>query len=134
MRTTILHHTKLLLICLLLTACATLKDRIDQLEQVQRDYEGAVRWGHFDSAYAMHRNADGSVPAPSQRLSNYKVTSYQVMSRSVADDKNAADQTVQIKYYNADYLRESTLTLQQHWRYDAPTHTWLVTSAPPEFE
>lgn len=134
MRTTLLHHAKLLLICLLLTACATLKDRIDQLEQVQRDYEGAVRWGHFDSAYAMHRSADGSVPTPSQRLNNYKVTSYQVLSRSVADDKNAAEQTVQIKYYNADYLRERTLTLQQHWRYDAPTHTWLVTSAPPEFE
>jgi hypothetical protein len=82
----------------------------------------------------MHRNADGSVPTPNARLNKYKVTSYQVLSRSVAKDEASADQVVEIKYYHADYMRESTLTLPQHWRYDAPTHTWLVTTPPPEFE
>lgn len=134
MQATILRRSALLLICTLLTACASLKDRADLLEQAQRDYEGAVRWGHLDSAYAMHRNADGSVPTPAPRLNNYRVTSYHVLSRSVAKDEAGADQVVEIKYYNADYMRESTLRLQQHWRYDAPTHTWLVTSPPPDFK
>ena len=131
---TIPRHAILLLICTLLAACAALKDRADLLEQVQRDYEAAVRWGHFGHVYAMHRRADGAAPAPTPRLNNYKVTSYQVLTRSVAEDEASADQVVQIKYYHVDYLRESTLTLQQHWRHDAPTHTWLVTSPPPDFE
>ena len=134
MQPTILRHATLLLICTLLAACASLKDRLDLLEQAQRDYEGAVRWGHFDSAYAMHRNPDGTVPTPAPRLNNYKVTGYRVVSGSVAKDEAGADQVVEIKYYHADYMRESTLTLQQHWRYDTPTHSWLVTSPPPDFK
>ncbi len=133
MQTTFLRNTTLLLICTLLTACASLKDRDDLLEQAQRNYESAVRWGHFDSAFAMHRNADGSVPTPSPRLGNYQVTSYHVLSRGVANDQNSADQVVEIKYYNVDYMREKTLTLRQHWRYDAAKQRWAVTSPPPDF-
>ncbi len=129
-----LRNTTLLLICILFTACATLKDRMDMLDQAQRGYESAMRWGYYGAAFAMHRNADGSVPTPAPRLNNFKVTSYHVLSRSVADDQNSADQVVEIKYYNVDYMREKTLTLQQHWRYDAPTHNWHVTSSPPDFQ
>ena len=133
MRSTILRHATLLL-CTLLVACATLKDRTDRLEQAQRAYESAIRWGQFGVAYAMHRNADGSTPTPSPRLGKYKVTSYHVLSSSVADDQNGADQAVEIKYYNSDYMLEKTLTLRQHWRYDAPKQRWFITSAPPDFK
>lgn len=133
MSSTILRHATLLL-CLAITACASMKSRTDLLDQAQRAYAGAVRWGHFDAAYAMHRNADGSVPNAAPRLNNYRVTSYHVLSRRVAESETDADQLVEIKYYNADYLRESTLTLQQHWHYDAASHGWFVTSPPPEFE
>lgn len=134
MQPTILRYALLLLIGTLLAACATLKDRMEVLDKTQRDYEAAVRWGHFETAYAMHRNADGSMPAPAPRLNNYKVTGYRVVSGSVANDEASADQVVEIKYYHADYMRESTLTLQLHWRYDTSTHSWLVTSPPPDFK
>jgi hypothetical protein len=136
MQPTILRHATLLLICTVLAACASisLKDRMELLDHTQHTYESAVRWGHFENAYAMHRSPDGSVPTPDPKLNNYKVTSYRVLSHSVAADQASSDQVVQIKYYHVDYMIEKTLTLQQHWRYDAPTDTWLITSAPPEFE
>ncbi len=136
MRTSKLRHPTLLLICTLLLACASMdrNHRLDQLEQAQRDYETAIRWGNLDAAFVMHRNADSSVPTVAARLGNYRVTDYQVLSRSVAKDAASAEQVVQISYYNTDYMQEKTLTLHQHWRHNAGTHAWVITSPPPDFK
>jgi len=123
-----------MLLGLWLTACASMSNRMDLLEQSQRAYESALRWGHFDLAYAMHREADQhAAPAPAT-LANYRVTSYQVLSRSVAQDNASAEQTIELRYYNTDYLQERTLTAKQHWVYDAVQNRWLIASPIPVFK
>ena len=111
-----------------------MNNRVDLLEQSQRAYESALRWGHFDLAYAMHREADQhAAPAPGT-LANYRVTSYQVLSRSVAQDNASAEQMIELRYYNTDYLQERTLTAKQHWVYDAAQNRWLIASPIPVFK
>lgn len=120
-----------LLISLWLTACAGMNNRADLLEQSQRAYESAWRWGHYELAYAMHRDADQrAAPLPAS-LINYRVTSYHVLSRSVAPDNTSADQTVELGYYNTDDLQEHRVTFTQHWAYDAAGKRWLVASPVP---
>jgi len=127
-------RSALVLCTVLLAACAVMKDRVQQLDNAQRAYEGAVRWGHFDIVYGLHRNDDGSTPIVPDNLANYRVSAYDVLSNSVAADESSAEQTIRIKYYHPEYMSEHTLNLRQHWVYDPQTNLWLVTSPPPRFE
>lgn len=130
----LIRFITLLLSGMLLTACAGMKDRVELLDSAQRAYEGAVRWGHYDIVYALHRNADGSIPKAPGNLGNYRVTSYTVLSRTLAADKTSAHQSIQIKYYHVDYMQEKTLSQRQHWVFNPQRHVWLVASPPPHFE
>lgn len=123
-----------LLLSLWLAACANMNNRVDLLEQSQRAYESALRWGHYDVAYAMHREADQrAAPAPAT-LTNFRVTSYQVLSRAVSADNTSAEQTIELRYYNTDYLQERRLTASQHWVYDTAQNRWVIASPIPVFK
>lgn len=124
----------LLLASVLLVACAGMKDRTELLDSAQHTYESALRWGHYDIVYALHRNADGTVPKVPDNLSNYRVTSYSVLSNTLAANESSAEQTIQIKYYHVDYMQEKTLTQRQHWVFNPQRKVWLVTTPPPTFE
>ena len=130
----LLRCITLLLSSVLLSACAGIKDRVQLLDNAQRTYESAVRWGHYDIVYALHPNADGSTPAIPDKLDNYRVTSYTVLSNTLAADEASADQSIEIKYYHVDYLKEKTISQRQHWVFSTQRHVWFVTSPPPHFE
>ena len=123
----------LIVISACLAACAAMSDREEDLDKAQRAYEGALRWGHYDSAYAMHAVNDAAPPTAPAQLANIRVTAYNVLSRTLAPDKLHAEQLVEIKYYHIDYLRERTLDDRQAWAWDAQRHAWRLTSPPPSF-
>jgi hypothetical protein len=117
-------------VALTLGACTTAWSRRDQLDETLHAYEGAIRWSQFEAAAAV-----GEVKAqPAPPLDRIKVTSYDVLEKTLADGSREATQTVQIHYYDTDTMREHTLVHRQHWKYDASRKRWVLEGGLPPFE
>jgi hypothetical protein len=114
-----------------LAACAGGLTRKDRLDETLRAYESAIRWSQFDVAGAFAGGVAGADPEHLQRL---KVTSYEVTESTLSDDKEQAQQTVQIRYYDSEDMRERVVVDRQQWRYDGAEKKWLLKSGLPPFE
>jgi hypothetical protein len=120
-----------------LGACSTLHEqrRSDLLDSSLRGYEKAIRWSEFEVANTFRKDGDKSEPVPDfQALRDIRVTSYDVTTRDVDEDKTEARQSVRIGYYNVNYLREKTLTDKQHWLFDEEAKRWYLDGSLPVFE
>jgi len=113
-----------------LAGCASLSDQMDRLNQSLLSYEKAIRWGEFDSAYAMHKEPP---PVPAA-LKNVRVTRYEVKERNYDQTTQTARQTVMIQYYSLDTSREVTVEDRQEWEYLKEAQRWRRTDEPPRFE
>jgi len=122
---------------LLLVGCATYQglSRLSSLESTSEAYEKAMRWGEYQlaSSFIKTQGTDGESPNL-KKLEKIKITSYKPTGRNTSEDKLQAHQTVEIKYYNTDYLIEKTLIDKQLWEYDAKQKAWYLQSALPDFK
>ena len=123
----------LTLTALLLSACATQMDLMDDLNQTLRGYEKAVRWAQFDAVYSFHRwqgEQEPSIPAGMEKI---KVTKYET-SRERFDPKNKVmKQMVSISYYNTDDQRVRSLKHPHEWQYFEDSKRWYLISDPIAF-
>jgi hypothetical protein len=122
------------LIAISLTAgCASFSTmgKKQKLEDTLRGYEGAIRWNEFELANGF---GSGANPPPDiSRLSNIKVTSYQVRSSQVSEEKLEAKQAVIIQYYDINNMREETIVHNQQWTYDEGLKRWILQPSLPDF-
>ena len=65
-------------------------------------------------------------------LKKIKITSYEVQNRKMHNEKLMVEQTVEIKYYNTDYLVEKVVDDNQIWIYES--NSWRFSTGLPVFE
>lgn len=126
----------ILMAALLLSACTSVGDskKAITLDQATRYYERAIRWVDFNAANSLRR-LEGSAdytPSP-ETLKRIKVTSYETVRATAADDNSTMNIEVEIIYYNEDTMKLVTLTDNQVWKYDADIKSWYITTPLPAF-
>ena len=52
----------------------------------------------------------------------------------MSEDRNEAQLTVDIRYYDKDTMKERQLVDRQRWRWDAESSVWLLEGPLPAFE
>jgi hypothetical protein len=127
----------LLLIMLLLAGCASVEERKRSLsfQSTTRAYEGSIRWSDFETAGNFINREKVTEPGPDpELLERIHVTSYQVLSTSIADDGSEAHLLVEIRYYDEQRMSEVRLTDRQTWQYDEQVEAWYLASPLPAFQ
>ncbi len=122
------------LLVITLGACATTYDKMDRLNSTLRGYEKALRWAKFDMAYSFHKWDENEPPSLPKHLKDIRLTSYSASNQSFNEDNMTAKQTVTIRYYNQNNLRERSLEIKQRWKYFSDKKRWYLMSKPPTFE
>ena len=117
-----------LLSLLVLGACSGLKDRANALDETLRGYEKALRWTQYETLVIFHHsNTKASINV--DYLRKLRVSSYTVQSSNMADDHNSYLQSIEIKYYFLDEMKEKTIIDDQTWGFNKDTDQWLRTNA-----
>jgi hypothetical protein len=114
-----------------LVACAA-EQKLKRADDTLRLYAQQIRWNMFDGAVALidvikHPEVDS---AP---LKNFKVVSYDPVSRLDVEEGNTILQTVLIGYYDERTLRRSEVTDHQVWRYHEDSKHWRLDGGLPAF-
>jgi len=121
----------LLIAISLTTGCFSTMRKKQKLEDTLRGYESAIRWNEFETANGF---GSGANPPPDiSRLSNIKVTSYEVRNSQVSEEKLEAKQAVIIQYYDINTMREETIVHNQQWTYDEGLKRWILQPSLPDF-
>lgn len=118
----------------LIGGCATTADKVDKLDLAARGYEKALRWSKYDMAFAYFKWESTEKPTVPDYINNIRLTKYRVVERNFNEDSMTATQTVMIRYYNLNDLRERRLEDHQKWKYYKEENRWYLTSNPPEFK
>lgn len=98
------------------------------------DYASTIHWSEFDKAVAfVDPQWLAEHPLTKLDMDRYKqvqVSGYDVRTTEMHPD-GSFDQVVEIRLINVNTQVERTITDHQHWRWDAPTkHWWLTTGLP----
>ena len=122
---------------LMFFGCATFTDlRLsDEFDKVEKSYKSAISWGDFelaDSFMSKQSPKNESVLPDKKLLKKIKVTSYEVQNRKIDNEKLMVEQTVEIKYYNTDYLIEKVVGDNQIWIYESDS--WRLSTGLPVFK
>ncbi|MEW5755814.1 MAG: hypothetical protein AB1810_05875 [Pseudomonadota bacterium] len=118
----------------MLSACATTIDREYMLNSTLLSYERTIRWGDFTAANGFRKEGEvikGVAPTSDRQI---KVGAYDILSKTVSEDGQAAQQMVEIGYYYSDDVRMKKLRDAQTWEYDGAQQRWVITSPFPAFE
>lgn len=126
--------TVAIFITLLLGACATTGDKMDDLNKALRGYEKAIRWGKYDAAYSFHKWDKGVQPTIPANMENIRVTSYETVGEKFNEKLMIMKQTVKLRYYSTETLREKAMQLPQEWKYFPELKRWYLISEPITFE
>lgn len=116
--------------------CASYGERkqLDMLEERTENYETALRWGRYETAYAFIKNKVTAYTTDNlEGLNQIKITSYEMLDRKVLENNEEAEQKVEIKFYNVDNLIEKTIIDNQSWIFDKDLGTWFLSSGFPDF-
>jgi hypothetical protein len=122
---------------LLLIGCATLEDwkQRDLFHMTSESYEQALLSGQYREAIRFIKVQSPEQPAINFKwLKKIKVTSYDIVTTEEIKEKLSVLQTVEINYYNKDYLVEKILVDKQLWKYDVKDKTWYLHSSFPDFK
>ena len=125
------------LLALLLPGCAAVDDSKKTItyDKALWKYETAIRWVDFGTANSQRRLEDPAAYTPSPELLRHiKVTSYNVMNKSLSEDHAEMKLTVEIVYYNDTTMRLSTITDNQVWEYDYEIKDWYISTPLPPFK
>ena len=123
----------LALAALLLAACATKGDMMESLNTSLRSYEKAVRWAKFDAVYSFHKWEANQEPTLPANMGNIRVTNYESSEQKFDPKNQVMKQTVTLRYYNTDDLRERTIKFHHEWKFFPKTKHWYLISDPIRF-
>ena len=130
----LLHVLWIPLISLVLGACSSTGQMMDNLNQTLRSYERAIRWANFDAAYSFHKWEEGVQPTLPANIKNIKVTRYQKTNEQFDQKNLRMKQRVTVQYYNTSNLRERSMQIQQDWKYFPELKRWHLMSDPITFK
>jgi hypothetical protein len=111
------------------------RQRLSELEESLRTYGKLLRWGEYEAAlkYMVRREA-GASAVDLGVLRNVRITTYDVLSRTVEPDNTEALIRVKIDFYDADYARLRSLMDVQTWWYSEEHERWFLDDTLPDFQ
>jgi hypothetical protein len=125
----------ILLLAMVMSACASNQHGLDLLDKSMFAYERALRWQNYDVVIAVHRNAQQKLtPAQREQLKKYRVTAYEQVFSQVGNDGKTATQVVEINYYREADMTIKKMTLNNKWEYDEPASRWYLINPIPDFK
>ena len=116
----------------LLSACAT-ADPIQVLGFTIRSYERSFRWGDIEGTEKFRKERTNWDEKKRKLLENISITQYDVIDSVMDSDEKALNQTVRIRYYHKDVLKEKTTIDRQRWEFDEANRRWQIVTPIPEF-
>ncbi len=108
---------------------------LSEFDQIARSYKLAISFEDFEMAdsFVSKQNPKKETVLPDKKLlEKIKITSYEVQNRKMDNKKLMVEQTVEIKYYNTDYLIETVVDDNQIWIYES--NYWRLSTGLPVFE
>ena len=128
----------LLLCCLILSLSGCPEEgggKGTVLEQNQRDYSAAIRWGNFEGAWNLvdpkFRDANPITDLQFERYKQVQVTSYRELASSAGESEAARE--IEIGLINRHTMTERTIRYVERWRYDAEAKRWWLDGGLPDF-
>lgn len=121
---------------LFIIGCTSLqgKWRLAQFEDISYAYGQAMRWGDYDVASGFRKKQESDHGAWNvDKLDKIRVTSYELLNSNPSEDKLRVHQSVKIRYFNVDQMKEKSLIDRQLWEYDDTEKAWYLQSGPPDF-
>lgn len=122
-----------LCITLLLGACATTGDLMDNLNKSLRGYEKAIRWAKYDLAYSFHK-WEGDAPSMPEDIENFRVTKYETFGEKFNQKDMIMKQTIKLSYYNTEDQRVRSIRHPQEWKFYPESKRWFLLSPPIPFK
>ena len=126
----------LLLVVLVLAACAGGNQAQRQREQAMDLWQEMVRWSEYDGLVDMiHPEWLAEHPIRSvelERLRQFRVTEYRVRQVISDPDGMRVERRVQIRLYHVHSARERVIQHREVWRYDETRDRWLLHSGLPD--
>ena len=126
-----------ILMALLLSGCAAVDDSKKTItyDKALWKYETAIRWVDFGTANSLRRLEDVNAYTPDvETLQHIKVTSYNLLNKTLSEDNAEARLTVEIVYYNDRSMKLITIIDNQIWRYDSAIKDWYLATPLPPFK
>ena len=114
-----------------LTGCAT-KSPEQVFQATMRAYDRVIRWGDISRSNQFRKEPIKFTQADRKRFKFIKVTGYEIQQTDRIDD-STMKVTVQIRYYNEQFMLEKTIEDVQTWNYDKDKQLWYISSPLPEF-
>jgi hypothetical protein len=121
----------LVLVSVLLSACATSVDRQYHLDRTLIVYEKTLRWGQFDAAMAF-RKPDSELLRVPDGYDQVKVGEYNVQSAMIYGEGKKAAVVVEVGFFFSDSMKVKRVLDRQTWEYDDESGNWYITSPLPE--
>jgi hypothetical protein len=110
------------------------RERTTAFDDATDNYGKMLRWGYFDEAAKYLRAQDGSSVEPDlDRVARYRVTSYTISSKLLADTGREGRVLATIEYYEIDSGVLRTLRDEQFWWHDRESDRWFLASPLPAF-
>lgn len=125
------------IIAIAISGCAAVDDSKKTItyDKALWKYETAIRWVDFGTANSLRRLEDPSAFSPDlETLQRIKVTSYDVMNKTVSEDRAEIKLVVKIVYYNDANMKLSTIIDNQVWKYDPEIKNWYISTPLPAFK
>jgi hypothetical protein len=120
-----------LLLALMLSGCGSV--RTEQLQNVMREYDRAMRWSDFQTAYALTNQPAASAP-DFQRLQSIRITGYDERGSGAANPEGTKlIRAVQIGYVNVNRMSDRSIMDQQVWEFAESDKRWKLVSPFPSF-
>jgi hypothetical protein len=126
----------LLLMAVLVGACATASGKGNKLEETQYAYSAAIRWGDFEGAWNLvdpkYRDAHPMTDLQFERYKQIQVSGYRDLGTQTLADGSVVRE-VEVGVVNRNNMTERSLRYTEHWRYDEATKAWLLDNGLPDF-
>jgi len=126
----------LLLVALLLAACASGNQAQRERKQTMDQWQSLVRWSEYHALSDMiHPDwlADNPIRnIDMERLRQFRVTEYRVRQVISDPDGMAVERRVQIRLYHVHTARERVIEHREVWRYDEQRERWMLHSGLPD--
>jgi hypothetical protein len=120
---------------LVLAGCASEGARRKTLDSTLYQYAGAIRWSGLQSTWTYVDPALREEEPPSaleiERLGQYRVTGYQVVSQ-VETAEGLVVQQAQIGVANLHTQVERVLAHREEWRWDPDAKRWWLVGGVPD--
>lgn len=127
-----------LIVCLMLTACATDGSLSEGFDQSMKAYNRMIRWHEIEGAGATYMDSEKRDEYLKQaellKKRGISFTDFRILSAKYIPEKKSGDVIAEFDYYILPSNRIKTVSYSQEWRYQEISKSWKLKNVLPSFE